>query len=711
MSLQPDQPDFKHDPIPPRTIRLVQIRLGVSGTIECQLITVPLEREAEDNIEYKAVSYTWGSNQRTNYIDINGRRLPVTPNLYALLYKLRLMVSESDYFWIDAICINQEDEDNEEKNHQVRMMGEIYNHAKEVVIYLGPAQDEILFTSLARMEVETRGRYWEPTDERWDTAWTIAQTSLAGIQNLEEAQVCEMESILQNPWFRRVWIIQEVAKARSATVIYGGKRVSTRIFAIAPRLIGVKLDEHQQAIFDVMPGPLKRYSSWHCNLDLYTMLRKFSAAEATEERDKIFALLGMCKDGSSNSFPVPSYEQPIHEIILSTASYIYSIPPDHLPPLTYTTIGWFLSDFDHLNTSIPLQLVESGRIQSLKSFIENSVAPLTEVLLKRIVRTKTNGKELVDHVLQKREAEVQITGEIVEEVLRNEDEGKAVMESLLRNRPNQVPITFDSAVIALRNKSCGQEMIQLLVEHKVRERTDLPQEDIIQRLFSYSDIPFGTIIKLFDPPQNDTMLTERLFNFAATDRKGKEAIETYLRNPSCEAPDTLIAKLINTAQHATIPFLFQPETKIGSIAKRLLPIALAGPDRGAVIMSALLVQKSGYESLAYTRFLRANKGKHRGDIQERLAHIKLLTHINHEDEYGWSLLTWAAALGHVESVEWLIKFGADPVYKDKSGWSPIEWARANGHIEVAEKLEVFIRKQHSRIWGVSMYQRLMSFRS
>jgi hypothetical protein len=41
--------------------------------------------------------------------------------------------------WIDAICINQQD--NEEKYHQVQHVGEVYRDAKLVVVWLGPSKD------------------------------------------------------------------------------------------------------------------------------------------------------------------------------------------------------------------------------------------------------------------------------------------------------------------------------------------------------------------------------------------------------------------------------------------------------------------------------------------------------------------------------------------------------------------------------------------
>jgi len=41
-------------------------------------------------------------------------------------------------------------------------------------------------------------------------------------------------------WFKRVWILQEVANAKAAVICSGTKSVSARIFALAPLLIGAK---------------------------------------------------------------------------------------------------------------------------------------------------------------------------------------------------------------------------------------------------------------------------------------------------------------------------------------------------------------------------------------------------------------------------------------------------------------------------------------
>jgi hypothetical protein len=64
--------------------------------------------------------------------------LHLTTNLYHALCDLRDSEEvRNRVFWIDQICINQEDGDR--KNHQVELMGKIYQNASRVITYLGPA--------------------------------------------------------------------------------------------------------------------------------------------------------------------------------------------------------------------------------------------------------------------------------------------------------------------------------------------------------------------------------------------------------------------------------------------------------------------------------------------------------------------------------------------------------------------------------------------
>jgi hypothetical protein len=94
---------------------------------------------------YFALSYVWGSTERSNEILVNGKRFPVTSNLYFAMHDLRSSVSWPLLLWVDSICINQDDDG--EKSNQIPIMREIYHIAVFVIVSLGepnPNNDKIM---------------------------------------------------------------------------------------------------------------------------------------------------------------------------------------------------------------------------------------------------------------------------------------------------------------------------------------------------------------------------------------------------------------------------------------------------------------------------------------------------------------------------------------------------------------------------------------
>jgi hypothetical protein len=74
--------------------------------------------------------YTLDSH-RTISVEGHEKQLVITRNLFDALCAL----PESQYMWIDAVCINQENLD--EKAVQLPLMGAIYSNAQHVAIWLG----------------------------------------------------------------------------------------------------------------------------------------------------------------------------------------------------------------------------------------------------------------------------------------------------------------------------------------------------------------------------------------------------------------------------------------------------------------------------------------------------------------------------------------------------------------------------------------------
>ena len=87
-------------------------------------------KKAVNSSRYFALSYTWGSNTKTFPFTCDARNLPVRQNLLQALSRLKNFADGP--IWIDAMCINQSNE--EEKMAQIQMMTDIYKKAKRVIV-------------------------------------------------------------------------------------------------------------------------------------------------------------------------------------------------------------------------------------------------------------------------------------------------------------------------------------------------------------------------------------------------------------------------------------------------------------------------------------------------------------------------------------------------------------------------------------------------
>ncbi|OCK78908.1 hypothetical protein K432DRAFT_300975 [Lepidopterella palustris CBS 459.81] len=112
-------------------IRLIDIVPGTAASpLVCYLGYVSLNEQPQ----YKALSYVWGDASQTLPIQLDGQAFDVTVNLKSALRRLRHPSGPQTY-WIDAICINQND--ISERNQQVSLMRNIYEEATIVEIWLG----------------------------------------------------------------------------------------------------------------------------------------------------------------------------------------------------------------------------------------------------------------------------------------------------------------------------------------------------------------------------------------------------------------------------------------------------------------------------------------------------------------------------------------------------------------------------------------------
>lgn len=104
----------------------------------------------EDDLapQFIALSYVWGvyAPEQPRHVQCGTSRIEITPNGFEVLKGLSKKFGDEQFvIWVDAVCINQEDE--EEKMRQISLMGDIYSKAATTYIWLGegtPATDRAM---------------------------------------------------------------------------------------------------------------------------------------------------------------------------------------------------------------------------------------------------------------------------------------------------------------------------------------------------------------------------------------------------------------------------------------------------------------------------------------------------------------------------------------------------------------------------------------
>jgi Heterokaryon incompatibility protein (HET) len=122
---------FMHSPLESGQIRLLKLHPGNSEDI---LITTLATVDLLKAPPFEALSYVWGGYHERRSLQINGCAVEIHEGLFNAIHTLRSSTFER-LIWADAICINQSD--NSERSHQVNIMGQIYETAENVAVYLG----------------------------------------------------------------------------------------------------------------------------------------------------------------------------------------------------------------------------------------------------------------------------------------------------------------------------------------------------------------------------------------------------------------------------------------------------------------------------------------------------------------------------------------------------------------------------------------------
>ncbi|EJT73079.1 hypothetical protein GGTG_09929 [Gaeumannomyces tritici R3-111a-1] len=278
--------------------------------------------------EYEALSYTWGDASETHNVACSGEAggeglLQITGNLFKALRRLRGK-GRRLVLWVDAVCINQGDVG--ERSAQVQLMGDIYRSAASVVVWLGEsANDSSVAFALARRLCAAAAA--TPLGDRDRPLDSDGELAALGLPAWTAPDWKSLDVLFWRPWFTRIWVVQEICLAWSATVYCGADEIAWRDLALAVRYFEVRnigrhvsidainMHSMDRVRFRMRPdewGHPEAASQPPPPLSLNFLLRQFRNSLATQPVDKVYAMLGLAADGGD--FVVPDYSKPVAEV-------------------------------------------------------------------------------------------------------------------------------------------------------------------------------------------------------------------------------------------------------------------------------------------------------------------------------------------------------------------------------------------------------------
>lgn len=348
---------FRHVPLSHRwQLRLVNVLKGdTDDVISLRLIVQPGRVGMDtgcggiidgDMLPYIALSYTWGDPRDTVLVLLNGGLFRVTRNLHSALWRFRNQPGEeSTLFWIDAICINQED--YREKSIQVRRMTNIYENAQKIYVWLGPEADGSLLAmgTLHAVHDYVKQLRGEDCDREVSFTQRSENSGLFGRLNKpsNERPWIALQKLLGRAWWTRMWVVQESTCPKVPTwIVCGHASMSRKTFFSACHSLRslVNMPEYRHlarynfAIDNIIMLDLNLSSraTGGRTMRLFHLLPDSRRFIAADPRDKVYAVSGLASDASSSRFLEPDYSKSQLEVycdvvrhFMETSKYIHKL--------------------------------------------------------------------------------------------------------------------------------------------------------------------------------------------------------------------------------------------------------------------------------------------------------------------------------------------------------------------------------------------------
>lgn len=307
-------PSFVYPSLQPGHIRLIRVQQQSTWPyISCDMKIVKLE----ESPQFTALSYTWGGQIPNRMLFIGDAWLRVTPNLYAFLLQVQNFGDEAkekgvEWIWADSLCINQQDD--ADKSVQIGMMRKIYEAAQRVVVWLGEATyaRECFLKQLEAMaEDRISGEHQQ-------------SIALRKPQEQKPSDFQIPQEFLTHPYWRRVWILQEITSnpKHGVSLWYGHVRcclssLLSLTLAASPEKSASSRVKYDQHPFEVLQ--LLREARQQSTITILDMLQMKGRWESSDPKDKLLALVQLSADGLDY---IPDYSLNVHQLYADFAKHL-----------------------------------------------------------------------------------------------------------------------------------------------------------------------------------------------------------------------------------------------------------------------------------------------------------------------------------------------------------------------------------------------------
>lgn len=332
---------YRHAQLRPQQIRLLRA-VHKPGSRDLQFEVTHVSRDAAP--KYTAVSYTWGEQEPSRTIRLDGKIFRVRPNLWSCLYYLSGAQRGSrlgwSAMWVDAICINQQDD--EEKSHQVSLMSRTYSDAQVLSVWLGLVPKYPGAASRGNCALDNTAWAGCPTPEQYSDG----HVKTYDVDNFDWTG--HLDELLNRPYWLRRWVIQEFLLARAIHLYCGGNIMTdwlclrmmleyeTGIDSSLSSLLGHRrfhetvetaAKKHAAASLVLVRDP-DMYPELASSL--HELLVRHQGAECKDRRDRVFALMGLLSrdEHSMLSKFFPDYTLSEDEVCVISLSHLIHVNHD-----------------------------------------------------------------------------------------------------------------------------------------------------------------------------------------------------------------------------------------------------------------------------------------------------------------------------------------------------------------------------------------------